>query len=70
MLRIGDRIELVHAALHDGLAPVTAEIRQQRIHPRYRRMDIAVDAAALQAHGILDPIGDPRHGSRFYQRSP
>ena len=54
MLRIGDRIELVHAALHDGLAPVTAEIRQQRIHPRYRRMDIAVDAAALQAHGTLD----------------
>ena len=41
--RIGDRVQLIDAAPHNGLAPMLVEIRHQRRQRRHGRMQIAVD---------------------------
>ena len=42
---VGDRFQLVHAALDDDVAPVVREVRVEGAEVGHRGMDVAVDAA-------------------------
>ena len=49
---IGDRLQLVHAALDDDVAPVVGQIGVQRTDVGHGGMDVAVDAAWFEeGHG-------------------
>ena len=49
--RIGNRVQLIDAAPHDGFAPHLVEIRHQGRHRRHRGMQIAIDRRQF-GHGF------------------
>ncbi len=53
----------MHAALHDDVPPVVGQVGMQRLQVRHRRMDVAVDAAALDQTHELAFIGRALVGS-------
>src|SRR3546814_3137427 len=67
VVRVGIGIQLVHAALLDHVAPMVAEIGQQRLDARNGGMDIAVDPAGRHGGSAprLVPIRSEEHTSEL-----